>query len=46
MEERSSGINPVPSTENEGVLEEIIEMIQSIPIKNPSVDSKNESSVS
>ena len=42
MEERSSGINPVPSTENEGVLEEIIEMIQSIPIKNPSVDSKNE----
>ena len=42
MEEKSSGINPDPPTENEEVLEEIIEMIQSTPIKNPSVDSKNE----
>ena len=42
MEEMSSGINPDAPTENEEVLEEIIEMIQSTPIKNPSVDSKNE----
>ena len=42
MEEKSSGINPDPPTENEEVLEEIIEMIQSTPMKNPSVDSKNE----
>ena len=40
MEEKSSGINPDPPTENEEVLEEIIEMIQSTPMKNPSVDSK------
>ena len=42
MEEKSSGINPDPPTENEEVLEEIIEMIQSTPMRNPSVDSKNE----
>lgn len=42
MEEKSSGITPDPPTENEEILEEIVEMVQSTPIRNPVVDSKNE----
>ncbi|CAB4034872.1 Hypothetical predicted protein [Paramuricea clavata] len=42
MEEKASGITPDPPTENEEILEEIIEMLESTPIKNPAVDSRNE----
>ena len=42
MEEKASGITPDPPTENEKILEDIIEMLESTPIKNPAVDSRNE----
>lgn len=41
-EENSSGINPDPPNENESLLEEILDMLQSTPIRNPTVDLKNE----
>jgi hypothetical protein len=42
MEEKASGITPDPPTESEEILEEIIDMLESTPMKNPAVDSQNE----
>ena len=42
MDAKSSGITPDLPTENEQILEEILELVQSTPIWNTAVDSKNE----
>lgn len=38
----SSGVTPDPPNENEQIFEEIIELVQSTPIRNAAVNSKNE----
>ena len=35
MEEKSSGVSPNPPTENESILEDILEIMESTPIRNP-----------
>lgn len=42
MEDKASGISPDPPTENEKILEEILEMVESTPIKNSVADCRNE----
>ena len=42
MEAKYSGITQNPPTENEQILEEILELVQSTPIRNKAVDSKSE----
>ena len=42
MEEKSSGVSPNPPTENESILEDILEIMDSTPIRNPVIVLKNE----
>ena len=42
MEEKSSGVSPNPPTENESILEDILEIMESTPIRNPVIVLKNE----
>ena len=42
MEEKSSGVSPNPPTENESILEDILEMMECTPITNPVIVLKNE----
>ena len=42
MEEKSSGVSPNAQTENESILEDILEMMESTPIRNPVIVLKDE----
>ena len=42
MEEKSSGVSPNPPTENESILEDILEIMESTPLKNPVIVLKND----
>ena len=42
MEEKSSGVSPNPPTENESILGDILEIMDSTPIRNPVIVLKNE----